>query len=75
VLPKLKGKFYSVVVRPTILYGVESWSSKNSHIQKMKVVKMRKLPWMCAHTRRDRIRNEDIQNKVGVTSMKDKMRK
>lgn len=31
--------------------------------------------WMCGHTRRDWIRNEDIQNKVGVTSMKDKMRK
>lgn len=30
---------------------------------------------MCGHTTRDRIRNEDIQDKVGVTSVVDKMMK
>lgn len=28
---------------------------------------------MCGHTMRDKIRNDDIRNKVGVTSMEDKM--
>ncbi|KAM3252103.1 hypothetical protein P3L10_006173 [Capsicum annuum] len=40
---KLKGKFYRVVVRPAMLYGVECWPVKNSHIQKMKVAEMRML--------------------------------
>ncbi|KAG5569206.1 hypothetical protein H5410_058972 [Solanum commersonii] len=31
----------------------------------MKVGEMRMLSWMYGHTRRDRIRNEDIQDKVG----------
>ncbi|XP_059285200.1 uncharacterized protein LOC132038565 [Lycium ferocissimum] len=40
---RLKNKFYKVVVRPTKLYGVEYWPVKNSHVQKMKVTKMRML--------------------------------
>ncbi|PHT83701.1 Protein PIR [Capsicum annuum] len=36
VSPRLKGKFYKVVIRPAILYGVECWPVKNAHIQKMK---------------------------------------
>lgn len=37
---KVKGKFYRAVVRLALLYGVESCPVKNSHIQKMKIVKM-----------------------------------
>ncbi|KAG5609330.1 hypothetical protein H5410_020611 [Solanum commersonii] len=33
------------------------------------------LRWMCEHTRRDGIRNEDICDEVGVVSVEDKMRK
>lgn len=43
VLPKLKVKFYRMVVRPAILYGVECCPVKNSHIQKLKVADMRML--------------------------------
>ncbi|XP_070014686.1 uncharacterized protein [Nicotiana sylvestris] len=62
------------VVRPTMLYGAEYWPVKNSHIQKMKVAEMRMLRWMCGHTRIDKIRNDDIREKVGVASVEDKMR-
>ncbi|XP_070007908.1 uncharacterized protein [Nicotiana sylvestris] len=41
--PKRKGKFYRVVVRPTILYGAECWPVKIAHVQKMKVAEMRML--------------------------------
>ncbi|KAK4364064.1 hypothetical protein RND71_015422 [Anisodus tanguticus] len=74
VPPKLKGRFYRVVVRLTILYGAECWPVKTTHIQKMKVVKMSMLRWMCGHTMRDMIRNDDIRGKVGVASVEDKMR-
>ncbi|XP_070053973.1 uncharacterized protein [Nicotiana tomentosiformis] len=62
------------VVRPDILYGAECWPVKNSRIQKMKVAEMRMLRWMCGNTKMDKIRNEDIREKVGVTPMDDKMR-
>ncbi|XP_070016044.1 uncharacterized protein [Nicotiana sylvestris] len=75
VPPKLKGKFYRAVVRPAMLYGVECWPVKNSHIQKMKLVEMRMLRWMRGYTRLDKIRNEDIRERVGVAPVDDKMRK
>ncbi|KAM3283029.1 hypothetical protein P3S67_026674 [Capsicum chacoense] len=74
VPPKLKGKFYRVVVRPAMLYGAECWPVKNSHIQKMKVAEMRMLRWMCGLTTGDRVRNETIREKVGVTPVEYKMR-
>ncbi|XP_070004146.1 uncharacterized protein [Nicotiana sylvestris] len=70
---KLKGKFYKVVVRPTMLYEAECWPVKKSHIQHMKVAEMRMLRWMYGHTRLDRIRNEVIRDKVGVASVEAKM--
>ena len=72
--PKLKGKFYKMVVRPSLLYGVECWPVKNSHVQKMQVAEMRMLRWMCGHTRCDKIKNEVIREKVGVAPVADKMR-
>lgn len=35
---------------------------------------MRMLKWMCKHTRNDKIRNKNIQNKVVIAYMGDKMR-
>ncbi|KAG5579629.1 hypothetical protein H5410_050256 [Solanum commersonii] len=40
---RIQSLFYKLMVRPTMLYGTKCWSVKNSHIQKMKVVKMRIL--------------------------------
>ncbi|WMV56372.1 hypothetical protein MTR67_049757 [Solanum verrucosum] len=74
VPPKLKGKFYRVVVRPALLYGAECWPVKNSHVQKLHVAEMRMLRWMCGHTRSDKIRNEVIREKVGVAPVVDKLR-
>ncbi|XP_070052854.1 uncharacterized protein [Nicotiana tomentosiformis] len=74
VPPELKGKFYRVVVRPTMMYGAECWPVKYSHTQKMKVTEMRILRWMCGNTKLDKIRNEDSRVKVGVAPMEDKMR-
>ncbi|KAF3638604.1 hypothetical protein FXO37_24292 [Capsicum annuum] len=68
------GKFYRVTVRLTMLYEVECWPVKNSHIQKLKVAERRMFRWMCGHTRKDRVRNKIIREKAGVASMEDKMR-
>ncbi|CAH9063950.1 unnamed protein product, partial [Cuscuta europaea] len=71
---RLKGKFYRTAIRPALLYGVECWAVKQCHIQKMSVAEMRMLRWMCGHTRKDRVRNETIRQRVGVASIEDKMR-
>ncbi|KAM3395226.1 hypothetical protein P3S68_004231 [Capsicum galapagoense] len=57
-----------------MLYEVECWLVKNSHVQKKKVAEMRMLRWMCGFTKADRVRNETIREKVGVVSVEDKLR-
>ncbi|KAM1471536.1 hypothetical protein ACFX14_042016 [Malus domestica] len=71
---KLKGKFYRTAIRPAMLYGTECWAVKHQHIHKMGVAEMRMLRWMCGHTRKDKIKNEDIRGKVGVAEIEGKMR-
>ncbi|KAG5621470.1 hypothetical protein H5410_006688 [Solanum commersonii] len=55
-----------------LLYGVECWSVKSSHVQKIYVVEMR----MSGNTRSDKIRNIEVnQEKVRVAAfVADKMR-
>lgn len=68
------GEFYRVMIRPTSLYGAKCWPIKNSYIQKIHVLEIGILRWMCAQTKSKKIKNEYIQDKVGVTSMMDKLR-
>jgi hypothetical protein len=39
----------------------------------MSVAEMRMLCWICGHTRKDRIRNDDIRDKFGVASIQEKL--
>jgi hypothetical protein len=34
---------------------------------------MRMLRWICGHTRRDRVRNDDIRERLGVASVEEKL--
>ena len=70
---KLKGKFYRTVVRPAMLYGAECWPTKRRHVQQLGVAEMRMLRWMCGHTRKDRVRNDDIRDRVGVAPIEEKL--
>ena len=70
---KLKGKFYRTTIRHAMLYGAECRSIKRQHVQKMSVAEMRMLRWICGHTRRDRIRNDDIRERVGVAPIEEKL--
>ena len=69
---KLKGKFYRTVIRPAMLYGVECWPKK-IHVQQISVVEMRMLRWICGHTRRDRVLNDDIRDGLGVAPIEEKL--
>ena len=68
---KLKGKFYSTVVRPVMKYGSECWALKKAHEQKLHVTEMRMLRLMSGITRKDRMENEYVRQNMGVESMGD----
>ena len=70
---KLKGKFYRTAIRPAMLYGTECWAAKGEHEHKLSVAEMKMLRWMSGHTRLDKIRNEDIRERVGVAPIVEKM--
>ena len=63
-----------MVVRPALFYEAEYWPIKRSHVQRLMVAEMRMLHWICGYTRLGTIRNEVIGGKIGVTSIKDKIR-
>jgi len=70
----LKGKVYRMAVRPAILYGSECCPLKKTQVQRLMVVEMGIIRWMCGYTRVDRIRNEAIRDLVKVVPIGDKMR-
>ena len=55
-----------------MLYGAECWSTKRRHIQQISVAEIRMLRWICGHTRRDRVRNDDIRDRLGVAPIEEK---
>jgi hypothetical protein len=69
---KLKDKFYMTAIRPVMIYGAEYWATKG-HDQKMSLAEMRMLRWICGHTRKDRIRNDNIMDKLGVAPIQEKL--
>ncbi len=70
---RLKGKVYKTAVRPSLLYGSETWPLKKVQEKKVNVAEMRMLRWMCGVTRKDKIRNEYIRGTVKVTEVSAKM--
>ena len=56
-----------------MLYGAECWSTKRRHVQQLSVAEMRMLRWICGNTRRDRIRNDDIRERLGVAPVEEKL--
>jgi hypothetical protein len=62
-----------MTISPAMMYGIECWTIKWQHIQTMSVAEIQILCWICSHTRRDRIRNDDIHDKLVVAPIQDKL--
>jgi hypothetical protein len=73
VLLKLKDKFYRTAIRPAMLYGTECWPTKRRHVQKLSVAEMRMLRWICGHTRKDRVWNDDLCERLGVAPVEEEL--
>ncbi|VDO86609.1 unnamed protein product [Heligmosomoides polygyrus] len=56
------------------MVGVECWPATKETESRLSVMETKMLRWMAGVTRLDRIRNEAIRQKFGVTPIADKMR-
>ena len=64
-----------MVVQPAMLYAVETLPMTSRHAKKLKVTEMKMLRWSCGHTRKDHVRNDQIQEKLQVESIRESNRK
>ena len=71
---KLKTKLYKTVVRPVMLYGAETWSTRVKEVRLLEKTEMRMLRWIMGVSLRDRIRSEDIRAKLGVVNITEKLK-
>jgi hypothetical protein len=53
-----------------MLYGAKCWPNKRRNVQQLNVAKMHMLRWICGHTRRDHVRNDDIRDGLEVAPIK-----
>ena len=60
---RVKGKVYSSVVRPTMVYGFETVAVTKKQVEEMEVAEMKMLRFAMGVTRKDKIRNEHIRSR------------
>ena len=62
------------MVRPTLIYGLETMSVTKKQVEEMEVAEMKMLRFAMGVTRKDKIRNEYIRGTVKVEWLGMKMR-
>ena len=71
---RVKGKVYSSMVRPAMVYGLETVAVTKKQVEEMEVAEMKMLRFAMEVTRKDKIRNEHIRSTVKVEQLGMKMR-
>ena len=71
---RVKGKMYSSVVRPAMVYGLETVAVTKKQVEEMKVAEMKMLRFAMGVTRKDKITNEYIRSTVKGERLGMKMR-
>ena len=74
LLARLKGKVYSSVVRPVMVYELETVAITKKQVEEMEVAEMKMLRFAMGVMRKDEIRNEHIGSTVKVERLGMKMR-
>ena len=72
---RVKEKVDSSMVRPAMVYGLETVAVTKKQVKEMEVAEMKMLRFAMGVTRKDKIRNEYIRGTVKVEPLGIKMRK
>ena len=71
---RVKGKVYSSVVRPAMVYRLETVAVTKKQVEEMEVAEMKMWRFAMGVTRKDKIRNEYIRSTVKVERLGMKIR-
>ena len=71
---RVKGKVYSSIVRPAMVYGLETVAVIKKQVEEMEVAEMKMLRFAMGVTRKDKIRNNYIRCTVKVQQLGMKMK-
>ena len=71
---KVKGKMYKSVVRPAMLYGMETVAVTERQMGKMEVAELKIVGWALGVTRKNKIRNEYVRGTAKIAKLGDKLR-
>ena len=65
----MKPKIHRTVIQPVMLYRLETVPQTRKTTRRLEVTEMKMCRWACGVTRTDRVRNEDIRERIGVTNI------
>jgi len=64
-------KIYKAVARPSLLYGCGTWVTTERDMTGLEAAEMRFLRSVTGYTRLDKIRSEDIRQKLEISGIQD----
>ena len=64
-------KLYKVVARPSLLYGSETWVTTRRDMTRLEAVETRFPRSITGYTTLDKIRSEDIRQKLEISGIQD----
>ena len=70
---RVKSKIYKSVVRPAMLYGMETVAVRKRQVGKTKVAELKMVRWALGVTRKDKIRNEYVRGTANIAKLGDKL--
>ena len=71
---RVKGNMYKSVVRPAMLYGMETVSVTKRQVGKMEVAELKMVRWALGVTKKDKIRKEYVRGIAKIAKLGDKLR-
>ena len=70
---EVKRTIFESILTPILLYGAETWSMTSKEESRIQTAEMNVLRAISGKTRRDRVRNETIRERVGVKPILNKI--
>jgi hypothetical protein len=72
---KIKGKIYKACVQRVMVYASETWPMRVEDRQRLERTEMMMVRWMCGVTLKNRIKSEELRNRLGIESVSEIVRR